>query len=156
MKRISFTIPSISTLFFLFNDPRGLPLPLALFFAIEEEGEVMAASWVGLETKAMFPSGKYFLGRPLFLCMEPGDSEEALTHGFRLEGTMLLLKGSEWGGWLVLMLSKGNRAVCGFIMVIETVFVNGLGPTSTTFSNWRWSWWGWGCGSCGPWESMKM
>jgi hypothetical protein len=61
--------------------------------AIEEEREVMVASKVGLETKAMFPSGKYFLGRPLFLWIEP-DLEEALTHGFKVEGT-LLLKGSE-------------------------------------------------------------
>jgi hypothetical protein len=84
-----------------------------------EEGEIMAAFWVGteLEPKVMLPSGKYFLGRPLFFLIEL-EPKEAFTLESKLDITLLLL------------LKEGEILAAVWV---GTVFVNVLGSTNAIF-----------------------
>lgn len=82
----------------------------------------------------MLPSGEYFLGRPRFFF---DDSEAASAQGFNASNALLslslvsLLRGSEGGGLLLLLLLNGNLAVTGDniegYMVGPTVMFGGCG-----------------------------
>jgi len=131
-------------LFFLIElDPKEaftLESKLDITLMLLKEGEIMTALWVGteLEPKVMLPSGKYFLGRPLFFLIEL-EPKEAFTLESKLDITLL---------------DGGILALVGSTMVFETEFVNGLGPTNAIFFSWRWC--VWGCGGCGSRGSMNI